>query len=88
MRAPIIRIKATAAGENDRWTICASPWWGIPSAPFLSWRCCPDDGPSGIVRDVELHLPRNAGDPAFTVTVELDPGDLQHLTERHGFDLG
>lgn len=88
MTALIIRIRAVAAGEPDRWIIGPSPWAGVPSSPFLSWRCCPDDGPSGIVRDVELHLPRNVGDPAFTVTVEFDAVDMPHLTERHEFGPG
>lgn len=87
MTAPLIRVRATAPGEPDRWLITASPWDGLPDKLFMSWRCC-DDGPPGVIRDVELHLPRNTGDPAYTVEVEFDAGDLAHLTDRHGFGLG
>lgn len=84
-----IRAVAEGGGEPDRWWIGPSPW---PSMPVkfagMEWRCCPDDGPYGELVYVEVHLPRNQGDPAFTLAVVVDAAVMRHLEQRHGFGLG
>jgi hypothetical protein len=81
---------------TELWWIGECPWpsmpvghaTDLPTSQLQTFRCCPDDGPTGVIVDVEVHLPRNPGDPAFTVIVDMDPADMNHLVERHGFSSG
>lgn len=83
-------------GTTGLWWVGECPWPSmpighsadLPSTELQTWRCCPDDGPVGVIVDVEVHLPRNPRDYAFTVIVDMDAADMEHLVERHGFDAG
>lgn len=98
---PIARIHARSP-RSDMWDF-PDLWWGgpspwpsmpaghsadLPGTQFHAWRCCPDDGPTGVITDVEVHLPRSPLDFAFTVTIDMDVADMKHLVEVHGFGLG
>lgn len=98
---PYVRIHARAARSQswditDLWWVGLCPWPSmpvghspdLPDTAFHDWRCCPDDGPFGRIVEVEVHLPCTPRDVAFTVLVDVDPDDMEHLAEVHGFDVG
>jgi hypothetical protein len=82
--------------STDLWWVGDCPWPSmpvgnaadVPATQLQTWRCCSDDGPTGLIVSVELHLPRNPGDHAFTVVVDMEAADMNHLVEMHGFGAG
>lgn len=92
--APLVQIRAHVIEgvlPNLFW-VGVSPWPSMPTNEddtlvLYSWRCCPGTAYTGYIAGVELHLPRNAGDPAFTVTVDVDAATMTHLEGHHGFRI-
>ncbi len=93
----IIRICVRCGSGPDLWWVGGNPWPGLPisingqagAGQQMTFRCCPDDGPVALwIAAVELHLPRNDLDPAFTVIVNVQERDVEHFAERHGFTWG
>ncbi len=91
--SPYARIKIESEKGVHAELVTMSPWPGLPAGPTTGedaepstwWRCC-DRGAMGTVSQVELHLPSDIGDPAFTVTILLnDETHARHLVEVHGF---
>jgi len=78
---------------TDLWWVGVSPWPSMPVAftgeqESQTFRCCPDDGPTGVIVEVQVHLPRKPLDFAFTVVLDMDADDMEHLVDVHGFHQG